>query len=92
MYKRQDFILDERSRELLTEEERRHTLVRVCQENGGDERDTNNYFKRRMRELNEIAGIAGRGMDEYETPVLFPLPQSFIDANTGNPLENNPGY
>lgn len=27
-----DFILDERSRELLTEEERRHTLVRVCQE------------------------------------------------------------
>lgn len=87
-----DFILDERSRELLTEEERRHTLVRVCQENGGDERDTNNYFKRRMRELNEIAGIAGRGMDEYETPVLFPLPQSFIDANTGNPLENNPGY
>ena len=34
-----DFILDER-RELLTEEERRHTLVRVCQENGGDERDT----------------------------------------------------
>ena len=54
--------------------------------------DTNNYFKRRMRELNEIAGIAGRGMDEYETPVLFPLPQSFIDANTGNPLENNPGY
>ena len=54
----------------LTEEERRHTLVRVCQENGGDERDTNNYFKRRMRELNEIAGIAGRGMDEYELLVL----------------------
>ena len=63
-----------------------------AKKNGGDERDTNNYFKRRMRELNEIAGIAGRGMDEYETPVLFPLPQSFIDANTGNPLENNPGY
>ena len=50
------------------------------------------HYQRRMRELNEIAGIAGRGMDEYETPVLFPLPQSFIDANTGNPLENNPGY
>ena len=87
-----DFILDERSRELLTEEERRHTLIRVCQENGGDERDTDNYFKRRMRDLNEIAGIPGRGMDEYDTPILFPLPQSFIDANIGNPLENNPGY
>ena len=87
-----DFILDERSRELLTEEERRHTLIRACQENGGDERDTDNYFKRRMRELNEIAGIEGRGMDSYDTPVLFPLPQSFIDSNTGRVLENNPGY
>ncbi|MBQ8500790.1 MAG: RagB/SusD family nutrient uptake outer membrane protein [Bacteroides sp.] len=87
-----DFILDERSRELLTEEERRHTLIRVCQENGGDERDTDNYFKRRMRELNEIAGTEARGMHDYDTPVLFPLPQSFIDSNIGNPLENNPGY
>ena len=28
--------------------------------------------KRRMRELNEIAGIAGRGMDEYENSCPFP--------------------
>lgn len=87
-----DLILDERSRELLTEEERRHTLIRVSQENGGDERDVDNYFKRRMRQLNEIAGTPERGMHSYETPVLFPLPQSFIDSNTGRKLENNPGY
>ena len=87
-----DLILDERSRELLSEEERRHTLIRVSQENGGDERDVNNYFKRRMRELNEIAGIDSRGMNSYDTPVLFPLPQAFIDSNTGRPLQNNPGY
>lgn len=87
-----DLILDERSRELLTEEERRHTLIRVSQENGGDERDVDNYFKRRMRELNEIAGTDARGMNSYDTPVLFPLPQSFVDSNTGRKLENNPGY
>ena len=57
-----------------------------------DERDVDNYFKRRMRQLNEIAGTPERGMHSYETPVLFPLPQSFIDSNTGRKLENNPGY
>lgn len=87
-----DFILDERSRELLSEEERRHTLIRVSQENGGDERALDNYFKRRTRQLNEIAGRDARGMNTYETPVLFPIPQAFIDANTGRRLENNPGY
>ncbi len=87
-----DLILDERSRELLSEEERRHTLIRVSQENGGDERDVNNYFKRRMRQLNEIAGRDARGMNDYDTPILFPIPQEFIDSNTGRQLENNPGY
>ena len=87
-----DFILDERSRELLSEEERRHTLIRVSQEKGRDERDVNNYFKRRMRQLNEIAGREARGMNSYDTPVLFPIPQEFIDSNTGRQLENNPGY
>ena len=87
-----DFILDERSRELLSEEERRHTLIRVSQENGGDERAVDNYFKRRMRQLNEIAGRPARGMNDYDTPVLFPIPQNFIESNSGRVLENNPGY
>lgn len=87
-----DLILDERSRELLCEEERRHTLIRVSQENGGDERDVNNYFKRRTRQYNEVAGRDARGMNTYEVPVLLPLPQIFIDSNTGRALQNNPGY
>jgi hypothetical protein len=87
-----DLILDERSRELLSEEERRHTLIRVSQENGGDERDLNNYFKRRMRKYNEIAGRNARGMNDYDTPVLFPIPQDFIDSNTGRKIKQNPGY
>lgn len=87
-----DLILDERSRELLAEEERRHTLIRVSQENGGDERALDNYFKRRTRQYNEIAGRDARGMNTYDVPALFPLPQSFIDSNTGYRIEQNPGY
>ena len=87
-----DLILDERARELYSEEERRETLVRVSQEGGKEERDVNNYFKRRTRALNEIAGRDARGMNTYETPVLFPIPHKFIESNTGRPLENNPGY
>lgn len=87
-----DLILDERARELYSEEERRETLVRVSQEGGKDERDVNNYFKRRTRALNEIAGRDARGLNDYETPVLFPIPHKFIESNTGRPLENNPGY
>ena len=87
-----DLILDERARELFSEEERRETLIRVSQEGGKDERDVNNYFKRRTRALNEIAGRDARGMNDYETPVLFPIPHKFIESNTGRPLENNPGY
>ncbi|WP_028904070.1 RagB/SusD family nutrient uptake outer membrane protein [Prevotella sp. P6B4] len=87
-----DLILDERARELFSEEERRETLIRVSQEGGKDERDVNNYFKRRTRLLNEIAGRDARGMNDYETPVLFPIPHEFIESNTGRVLENNPGY
>jgi hypothetical protein len=87
-----DLILDERSRELLCEEERRHTLIRVSQENGGDEREVNNYFKRRTRELNEVVGRPARGMNSYDLPVLFPIPVIFIDSNTGHAIEQNPGY
>ena len=87
-----DFILDERSRELITEEQRRETLIRLSQENGGDERLASNIFKRRVRAYNEVTGKPGWGMDDDTTPVLFPLPQEFIDSNTGRKLEQNPGY
>jgi len=87
-----DFILDERSRELITEEQRRETLIRLSQENGGDERLASNVFKRRVRAYNEVTGKAGWGMDDDQTPVLFPLPQEFMDSNTGRQLTQNPGY
>lgn len=99
-----DFILDERARELLCEGQRRHTLMRVSQANGGDERDVNNYFKRRIREINEVCGqieggismlgttTVSHGAELYDTPVLFPIPKVFIDSNTKIRIKQNEGY
>ena len=87
-----DFILDERSRELITEEQRRETLIRLSQENGGDERLASNIFKSRVRAHNEVSGREVRGMHDDVTPVLFPLPQEFINSNTGRTIQQNPGY
>ncbi len=70
-----DFILDERSRELVTEEHRRYALLR------------NEKLVERVQLYNDFAGptIAS-------APLLFPIPQSVIDANTGRKMEQNPGY
>ncbi len=87
-----DMILDERSRELITEEERRHTLIRLSQENGGDERLASNIFKTRVRTYNEVSGREVRGMWDDETPVLLPIPQAFINSNSGRVIQQNPGY
>lgn len=70
-----DFILDERSRELVTEEPRRETLIRTGK------------FKERVKLYNDFASPT---IDD--APVLFPIPQSVIDANTGSVLKQNPGY
>ena len=87
-----DLILDERSRELISEEQRRHTLMRLSQENGSDERQASNVFKTRTRTYNEVSGRPVRGMHDDITPVLFPIPRAFIDSNTGRGIQQNPGY
>jgi starch-binding outer membrane protein, SusD/RagB family len=87
-----DLILDERSRELITEEQRRHTLIRLSQENGGDERLASSVYKTRTRNHNEVAGRPVRGMHDDNTPVLFPIPRAFIDSNTGRTIQQNPGF
>lgn len=70
-----DFLLDERIRELVGEEQRRFTLLRLGK------------LLERTRKYNEEAGPA---MKDYH--VLWPIPQSIIDSNTGAKFPQNEGY
>ncbi len=74
-----DFILDERVRELLAEENRRFTLMR-----------TGTLVERATRlnddaPINPITGLT-------QTHLLMPIPQNEIDLNKDAVLEQNPGY
>ncbi|RXG11550.1 putative outer membrane starch-binding protein [Leeuwenhoekiella aestuarii] len=73
-----DLILDERARELYTEEWRMLTLMRM------------NNLVERVLKYNDNPGNPGLGIQDYNR--YFPIPQSEIDLNTGAPLEQNPGY
>lgn len=71
-----EFILKERSRELVSEEYRKHTLVR-----------TGTFYEWAVKynpRLDESK------VNEYNE--LFPIPQGIIDSNTGAVMEQNPGY
>lgn len=70
-----DFILDERSRELVLEEERRWTLLRT------------NKWLERTQNYNHNGG-----QFVTERDALFPIPQSVIDANMTESMQQNPGY
>ena len=71
-----DYILDERSRELVTEELRRETLIRTG--------------KLLERARNPIYNKHTVNIKDYQ--VLLPIPQKVIDANTGKTMAQNPGY
>ncbi|MEO1011112.1 MAG: RagB/SusD family nutrient uptake outer membrane protein [Bacteroidota bacterium] len=72
-----DYILDERARELMVEEPRRRTLVRMGR------------LVDRVREYN-IRQDTRETIQDFHR--WFPIPQSAIDANIGAELEQNPGY
>jgi len=72
-----DYILDERARELFTEEPRRLTLSRMGK------------MVERTRKYNLIESTRTSIQNYHE---LWPIPQSAIDANTGAVLEQNEGY
>ncbi len=73
-----DFILDERARELLAEENRRMTLARTGK------------LAERVLKLNSFYNGQGAGVKPYN--MLMPIPQSEIDLNRNAVLEQNPGY
>ena len=78
-----NFILDERARELLAEENRRMTLMR-----------TGMLAKRALRLNNDatsphpIVGLDSTSLNK----LLLPIPQSEIDLNKDAILEQNAGY
>ena len=79
----EDFILDERSRELIVEEPRLRTLIRMGR------------LVDRVRTYNSAPSVpngpaAGRTIKDFNK--FWPIPQKVIDANTGAKFEQNPGY
>lgn len=74
-----DYILDERSRELLTEEHRRLTLCRVGK------------LVERARKYNpQTTKAFPPGIQDFHN--LLPIPQEVIDGNTSKVMPQNPGY
>ncbi|WP_020529865.1 RagB/SusD family nutrient uptake outer membrane protein [Flexithrix dorotheae] len=74
-----DFILDERARELLAEESRWHTLLRM----GGT------VAVDRIRKYGLHEHSSATLTFDYN---LWPIPQTVIDRNSGAVLEQNPGW
>ncbi len=71
-----DFILKERSRELVTEEYRRHTLVRTGKFYEWTLKYNRNLDESKVNPWNN----------------LLPIPLGIIQSNTGAVMEQNPGY
>ncbi len=80
----EDFILDERARELLGEENRRMTLVRT------------GTLVDRATQLTGVGPLAGGNLETTngltDQHLLMPIPQAEIDLNKDAVLEQNPGY
>lgn len=76
-----DFILDERARELVTEENRRETLMRT------------RTLIERTKKYNHIASgerNGGAGIRDFH--IVLPIPLVVIEANVGHKMEQNKGY
>ncbi len=77
-----DYILDERLREYGIEEQRQLTLSRT------------GMMTERVKKYNPYysAAHSASGKDFDSHFALYPIPQSFIEANTDAKIEQNPGY
>ncbi len=72
-----DYILDERARELMYEEPRRRTLIRM------------GLLVERVKKYGLMESWLNTIQDRNN---LWPIPQEAIDANFGAELKQNPGY
>ncbi len=79
-----DFILDERIRELVGEENRRYTLVRT-----GELTNRVNMMTSKWAEKEEVKKIEGYNPSVH---TLLPIPLTEIQLNKDADLKQNPGY
>ena len=79
-----DFILDERIREMVGEENRRFTLMRTG--------ELANRVKMMMNKWNEQADNKKTTGFDATKHILLPIPLSEIQLNKDAELEQNPGY
>lgn len=76
-----DELLNERIRELVGEESRRFTLVRTGK------------LLDRVKEYNKsVSEEIAKDSNKEKKLLLWPIPQSIIDANQGAEFPQNPGY
>ena len=73
-----DYILDERARELLAEENRRMTLMRTG-------KLVDRTTRLNTQTINPVVGLTAKNL-------LLPIPQSEINLNKDAALEQNPNY
>lgn len=73
-----DYILDERARELYSEEWRLITLMRL------------NKLVERVRKYNDNPMVKGLNIQDHNN--VWPIPQSQIDLNIGAEFKQNPVY
>jgi hypothetical protein len=73
-----DYILDERARELYTEENRRLTLTRL------------GVLVERVRKYCNNPLIPANNIQDYHK--LWPIPQKELDLDLGGRMTQNPGY
>lgn len=74
----EDFMLDERARELHLEEFRASTLCRF------------NKLAERLNKYNDVFVFQGITVPDYLNK--WPIPNSFIETNSEAKIEQNPGY
>lgn len=99
-----DYILDERARELYTEEPRKTELTRIAFIMADQARDgytianltTKNFFYDRVLRANHFyatqLSFGGTTFKMSPFHMLWPIPQSNINANTGAHMNQTPGY